>query len=89
MSEKLFEMKLTERERYDGYGVEWQRLNWDDGHFKGDFSASDLCGCPEDAIIGRDIFDAYDFIEAINLGMSLHEAGYTGTHITVKQIKEE
>lgn len=90
MSEKLLEMKLIERERYDGWGVESQMLSWDDGVFKDNFYVSDMCECPEDAIIGRDLFDAYNFIDAVRLGMSLRDAGYTGIHlVTETEAREE
>ena len=41
------------------------------------FSVSNLCECPEDAIIGRDLFDADDYIRAVRAGMRLAQEGYT------------
>lgn len=41
----------------------------------------DLCECPEDAIIGRDLFSGYEYIEAIKLGMELAKQGYSGIEI--------
>ena len=32
--------------------------------------------CPEDAVIGRDLFDEKDFIKAVKLGMELAKQGY-------------
>lgn len=31
---------------------------------------------PEDAIIGRDLFDAHDYVAALNLGIELAKKGY-------------
>lgn len=41
------------------------------------FSVWNLNECPEDAIIGRDLFDEHDFIKAVQLGMKLAQEGYT------------
>lgn len=41
------------------------------------FSVYNLDGCPEDAVIGRDLFDEHDFIKAVKLGMKLAQEGYT------------
>lgn len=49
------------------------------------FVASDLSECPEDAIIGRDLFDGYDYIKAVRYGLSLAEQGYTGIDIDFVQ----
>ena len=54
----------------------------------GKFSAYNLNECPEDAIIGRDLFDGYDYIKAIEYGMELATDGYTGIEIEVKQMEE-
>lgn len=40
------------------------------------FHAYNLAECPEDAIIGRDIFDAYDWLKAVKFGMELARQGY-------------
>lgn len=40
------------------------------------FSAWNLNECPEDAVIGRDLFDEKDFIKAVKLGMELAKQGY-------------
>ena len=36
----------------------------------------DLNDCPEDAIIGRDLFDANDFIATLKLGFAIAKRGY-------------
>lgn len=41
------------------------------------FSVYNLAECPEDAIIGRGLFDAYDYVEALEKGMELARKGYT------------
>ena len=41
------------------------------------FSVHDLYECPEDAVIGRDLFDAYNYIKALNKGIELAGKGYT------------
>ena len=41
------------------------------------FTVSNLNECPEDAIIGRDLFDATDYIKAVKRGIKLAEQGYT------------
>lgn len=52
------------------------------------FNAYDLDECPEDAIIGRDLFDGYDFIEAVKYGMELAREGYTDIEIEVSLLEE-
>lgn len=45
------------------------------------FSVWNLNECPEDAVIGRDLFDEQDFINAVKLGMTLAQEGYTDCKI--------
>lgn len=40
------------------------------------FYAGNLADCPEDAIIGRCIFDAYNWLDAVKFGMELARQGY-------------
>lgn len=90
MDKKLFPMTLTQRpRRYEDYGVEYQKLEWNHEDFHGYFSVGDLCECPEDAIIGRDLFDADDFIYAVRFGMNLRDKGYTDLQITEQEWEEE
>lgn len=51
------------------------------------FTAYDLCECPEDATIDRDLFNGYDYLDAIRLGMELAREGYTS--IEVSKIEED
>ena len=46
------------------------------------FSAWNLNECPEDAVIGRDLFDELDFIKAVKLGISLAQQGYDDVDFT-------
>lgn len=50
------------------------------------FEVRDLSECPEDAIIGRDLFTAGDYIAALKKGMELAKLGYTSI---VENIIEE
>lgn len=50
------------------------------------FRASDLCECPEDATLFRCLFNGWDYIETIELGMKLANLGYDG--IEVEHITE-
>lgn len=50
------------------------------------FRASDLCECPEDATLFRSLFNGWDYIETIELGMKLANLGYDG--IEVEHITE-
>ena len=45
------------------------------------YSVRDLCDCPEDAIIHRDLVSAYDYIDILKLGMRLAFDGYTDIEI--------
>ena len=46
-----------------------------------------LNDCPEDATINRDLFDAYQYLEAVQLGMNLAAEGFT--NINVEDIEWE
>lgn len=87
MDKKLFPMTLTQRSRYNI--VDFQKLEWYHDNFKGNFSVHDLCECPEDAIIGRDLFDVDDFISAVRFGMSLRDKGYTDLQIIEQEFEDE
>jgi len=50
------------------------------------FRASDLCECPEDATLFRALFNGWDYIETIELGMKLANLGYDS--IEVEHITE-
>lgn len=45
------------------------------------FKAYDMCECPEDATLSRDLFDGEDYIRAIKLGMKLANLGYDSIEV--------
>lgn len=79
------------QEKRDEYEdtIEFQKVSWDYDNFKGDFRVWNLWDCPEDACIGRDLFGADDFIEAVRFGMDLARKGYDDIELTEKKIEYE
>lgn len=45
------------------------------------FSVCDLDRFPERAVIGRDLFDANDYVDALRTGIALAERGYTDIEV--------
>lgn len=45
------------------------------------YRVNNLCDCPEDAIIPRDLISAYEYLEILELGMQLGAAGYTEAEV--------
>lgn len=70
---KLFELEAPEG--YDYY-YEHQSVIDPDSN-KEVFYVNNLADCPEDAIIGRSLFDAYDWLKAVKYGIELAQQGYT------------
>ena len=67
----------------DEYGeVSYQKL-YDREEQVTFFTVSNLNECPEDAIIGRDLFDASDYIKAVRRGIKLAKQGYTDASFEV------
>lgn len=64
---KLYE----ERNRYEG--TCYQEISDELGCR---FSVSNLGECPEDAMIGRELFDASDYLRAVRYGIELAKQGY-------------
>ena len=85
VTEKPFTMYFLDNDNDDER--HWQRVWYDDGEFTGRFSVGNLWDCPEDACIGRALFDGDDYIEAVRLGMRLAQAGYTS--IKVEEVEPE
>ena len=82
--------KMEVKERKDSYGdVSAQTLTWNYDGIQGYYHVNDLCDCPEDAIIGRDLFSVWDFINAVELGMGLAAKGYTGIEVEEKEYEDE
>lgn len=72
MDNKLFKVVVNQEE--DEYeGVCYEFIDND----MMQFHVSNLSECPEDAIIGRSLFDAMDYIRAVRTGMKLAQEGYT------------
>lgn len=46
------------------------------------YSVCNLCDCPEDAIIERDLVSADDWLDAVRLGMQLAREGITELEVT-------
>ena len=68
-----YELTLYQRKEYDY--ITYQCLK--DENDKKIFSVCNLCETPEDAIIGRDLFNAGDYLDAVRLGIKLANFGYT------------
>lgn len=68
-----FELKYSENG--DDYSAA-QKVWTSNPDEKVSFYVQNLNECPEDAIIGRDLFDAGDFIEAVKLGFRIAKRGY-------------
>ena len=68
----------------DSYGIEVgheiQNATEEDG-IKVDFRAYDLCECPEDATLNRSLFNGYEYISALKLGMKLAQLGYDSIEV--------
>lgn len=80
------EKDLIVYQKYDFYdGIVGQDIIMDDEEV---FSVYNLNECPEDAIISRDLFNAWDFIKTIELGMKLAKEGYTKLDITTAESEE-
>lgn len=81
MGEKLYDVVVNfERDVY--YDIRYEYIN----NELMQFSVSNMDECPEDAIIGRCLFDAYDYLEAVKVGIELAKQGYTGLNITDKEL---
>ena len=78
MKENVKLFKLEEEPDDYGWGVCSQEV-YDEG--KPVFHVYNLCDCPEDAIIGRSLFDAGDWVRAVRYGIELAQQGYTGIEL--------
>lgn len=58
-----------------------------EGQQSGYFQVYNLNECPEDAIIGRELFDAADYLSAVRFGMKLAQEGYN--QIAIENIHDE
>lgn len=68
----------------DSYGIEVgheiQNITEENG-IEVEFRAYDLCECPEDATLNRSLFNGYEYINALKLGMRLVQLGYDSIEV--------
>lgn len=70
------ELEVTVYQEIEDYYTRNQELTCkDEPQVK--YSVYNLCECPEDAIIDRDLFSANQYVAALNLGIELAQKGYT------------
>lgn len=79
-----FELKYSETKK-NGHTI--QEIWSDTPGAKMYINFHDLDECPEDAVIGRDLFDASDYINAIRFGFRLANVGYD--EIVIKELPWE
>lgn len=81
MSDKVYKVIINQKEdEYDSVCYEFI----DNDMMQ--FHVSNMSECPEDAIIGRDLFDADDYIRAVRTGMKLAQEGYTDLDVEYKAL---
>lgn len=82
---KVKELLYEAPEGYDYY-YEFERIT--DPDLGGElFYVTNLAECPEDAIIGRDLFSSRDWLSAVRYGIALAGQGYTD--VELKEVKDE
>lgn len=79
MSEKVYNFNVEYATDEDDFAVGVSLFDQNDALV---FSAWNLNACPEDAVIGRDLFDELDFIKAVKLSISLAQQGYDDVDFT-------
>ena len=81
------ELKLEVLYRTDDYG---DQISQSISNKENDlhFGVFDLWECPEDAVIGRDLFTADDYISALNKGIELCKNGYDKVVANYKQTED-
>lgn len=60
-----------------------------DPHGKFIFTVGDLNECPEDAILGRSLFDAGNFIDAVRVGIQLAKDGYEDLEVSYEECNDD
>lgn len=75
--------KYVYNEEFDDYDciIERQELLDPDNDMQLVFDVNNFTFCPEDAIIDRGLFNASDYIRALNKGIELAKAGYDRVEI--------
>lgn len=81
---------INTRDKYEELVVS-QELYSDNKDVDIYYRVYNLCECPEDATINRDLFSAESFVETLKLGMELASKGYTDIKINklTKEIWED
>lgn len=78
-------LNYSNRKDFDGFNVISEGIsNKEEDVY---FGVSNLSGCPEDAIIGRDLFDTDDYVKALKKGMELARKGYS--EIVLQKVDNE
>ena len=80
MTEENIKVYILNEEKDEYDDVYCQRLFDKDSQRKV-FTVANLCECPEDATIGRSLFDVDDFLLAVRRGIDLAKQGYTNVVI--------
>ena len=76
---KQLNVKVTTR--FEDYDTPTYQRVWSDEDSRVKYSVHNLWDCPEDACIHRDLVSAYDWLEAVQLGMRLAHEGYDALNI--------
>ena len=84
--EKILKLNIYYTEDMDSWGDRSQTIIDKENDIN--FGVYNLTDCPEDAIIGRDLFNSDDYIRALNKGIELANKGYTRV-VAGERIKEE
>lgn len=85
---KVKKFTVIERPGYDDE-IGYQEVT-DSDTSKTVFVVWNLTGCPEDAMIEREVFNAQDWLRAVNFGIELGKAGYDFAEIrTVNKERDE
>lgn len=81
MSDKVYKVIINQEEdEYDSVCYEFI----DNDMMQ--FHVGNMSECPEDAIIGRGLFDADDYIRAVRTGMKLAQEGYADLDVEYKAL---
>lgn len=77
--------RITDNEKDEGRRQEVWSDNREEDVW---FCVKDLNETPEDAVVGRDLFDAQDFIAAVRLGIRIAKRGYDDIEIVEEPWEE-
>ncbi len=79
-NEKILFLNMEyQSDGFDEYRDSYQKISDKENNIN--FSVGDLCECPEDAIIGRSLFDVDGYVNALNKGIELAKKGYMKVEI--------